>query len=362
MGKLPTLDDVERSFLDAAWDPALWPEALALASQGLGAAGAALLPIKGTTPESAWSSALDELAVGYFRGGWYLRDGRTATIPKILSQGIAIDLDGITLEEMKHNDFYQDYLARLGFKHYAGLRIDAGDELWALSLQRRILEAPFSPDEQRRIATWGRRLSNAATLSVDVSKVRGRALTDLFASLGKPALLLDRFGCVVEFNTTARDLMPDTLLIRRQKVQLGDRRAMQLLDEAIGTMLRPASAVRTAGPILIRNELGPAFSISLTALTGPPASPFARARILLLLNDLGARPMVRAEQLSRAFGLSSGEAKLAVALSGGASLQDAAHELGIANETARTRLKGVFAKTGVNRQTALIALIARLGM
>jgi DNA-binding CsgD family transcriptional regulator len=66
--------------------------------------------------------------------------------------------------------------------------------------------------------------------------------------------------------------------------------------------------------------------------------------------------------LSRAFGLSSGEAKLAVALSSGASLQEAADELGIANETARTRLKGVFAKTGVNRQTALIALIARLGV
>ena len=80
-----------------------------------------------------------------------------------------------------------------------------------------------------------------------------------------------------------------------------------------------------------------------------------------LINDLGARPLAKAEQLTRAFGLTPGEAQLAAALSSGTTLQDAADELGIGNETARTRLKGVFAKTGVNRQTALIALIARLG-
>jgi DNA-binding CsgD family transcriptional regulator len=357
--KLPTLGEVERTFIDAAWDPARWPEALTLVSQGLGAAGCAILPIKGTTPATAWSPSIDELAHGYFHEGWYLRDQRSQTIPKLLTTGVAIDYDGITPDAMRRNDFYQDYLGKLGFMHYAGLRIDAGDDIWALSLQRRSSEAPFSAAEQRRIATWGRRLSNAATLSVEVSKTRGRALTELFASLGKPALLLDRFGHVVEFNEVAQGLMPETLLIRRQKLQLHDRRATEALDDAIGTMLRPASGLHTFGPILVRQEFRPALAISLTALWGQPATPFARARLLVLVNDLGARPLAKAEQLSRAFGLTPGEAQLAAALSSGTSLQDAADELGIGNETARTRLKGVFAKTGVNRQTALIALIAR---
>ena len=70
--------------------------------------GALLLPIKGTTPSSAWSPSVDEAARAYFHGGWYLRDGRAPTIPKLLRQGVAIDLDGITLEEMKRNPFYQD--------------------------------------------------------------------------------------------------------------------------------------------------------------------------------------------------------------------------------------------------------------
>ena len=93
----------------------------------------------------------------------------------------------------------------------------------------------------------------------------------------------------------------------------------------------------------------------------PSGSPFARARLLILIRDLSARPLAKAEQLRRGFGLTPGEALLAAALSNGTSLQDTADELGIGNETARTHLKGVFAKTGVNRQTALIALIARLG-
>ena len=198
-------------------------------------------------------------------------------------------------------------------------------------------------------------------MSVDVSKARGRALTDLFASLGKPALLLDRVGHVVEFNEVAQGLMPKALLIRRQKIQLHDRRATEALDNAIGTMLRPASGLHTFGPILVRQEFRPTLAISLTALWGQPVSPFARARLLILINDLSARPVTKAEQLRRAFGLTPGEALLAAALSSGASLQDVADELGIGNETARTHLKGVFVKTGVNRQTALIALIARLG-
>ena len=361
MRKRPTLDEVERSFLDAAWDPARWPEALTLASEGLAAAGGLLLPLKGTSPTTAWSPSVDELMHSYFHEGWYLRDTRYQTVPKLLTTSVAIDYDGITPDEMRRSDFYQDFLPRLGFKHYAGLRIDAGDDLWALALQRRITEDPFSPDEQRRIATWGRRLSNAASLSVDVSKARGRALTDMFGSLGKPALLLDRLGHVVEFNSAAQGLMPDTLSIRRQKVQLNDDGATEALDDAVGTMLRPASRLHTFGPILVRRKFGPGLAISLTALSGQPMSPFARARLLVLINDLGARPLAKAEQLSQAFGLTPGEAKLAAALSSGASLPEAADELRISHETARTRLKVVFAKMGVNRQTALVALIARLG-
>lgn len=57
------------------------------------------------------------------------------------------------------------------------------------------------------------------------------------------------------------------------------------------------------------------------------------------------------------YGLTQMEAKLAVQLAGGASLEEAAEHLGVSIHTARTHLKAVFAKTGARRQPELVAIL-----
>jgi DNA-binding CsgD family transcriptional regulator len=52
---------------------------------------------------------------------------------------------------------------------------------------------------------------------------------------------------------------------------------------------------------------------------------------------------------------------LAVRLVSGEALRDAARAEAIRYETARTRLKAIFAKTATSRQVELTLLIARLG-
>jgi DNA-binding CsgD family transcriptional regulator len=56
-------------------------------------------------------------------------------------------------------------------------------------------------------------------------------------------------------------------------------------------------------------------------------------------------------------GLTPAEARLAAALVRGFSLEEAAAELVISRNTARTHLKRVFAKTGTCRQGELISLL-----
>lgn len=48
------------------------------------------------------------------------------------------------------------------------------------------------------------------------------------------------------------------------------------------------------------------------------------------------------------------EARLSAALLEGKSMQEFAASAGIADQTAKTHLKNVFAKTGVSRQSALV--------
>jgi DNA-binding CsgD family transcriptional regulator len=61
--------------------------------------------------------------------------------------------------------------------------------------------------------------------------------------------------------------------------------------------------------------------------------------------------------LQRHFGLSTAEARLALRLVMGDTLQSAAVKLDISYETARGHLKNIFNKTGARRQAELVVLI-----
>ena len=64
--------------------------------------------------------------------------------------------------------------------------------------------------------------------------------------------------------------------------------------------------------------------------------------------------MVSHDILMRLYGLTKTEAKLVQLLVGGSTLDSAAQTLDISVNTARTHLKHVFHKTGINRQAELV--------
>lgn len=103
-----------------------------------------------------------------------------------------------------------------------------------------------------------------------------------------------------------------------------------------------------------------------TIIVIAPAGPLATARdqasgaaamVYLLRSEGGA---VRGlDTLCRLHGLSRVESQLIAHLVGGLTISEAAARMRVKVETARTYLKQVFAKTGMHRQTDLIALMTR---
>lgn len=65
------------------------------------------------------------------------------------------------------------------------------------------------------------------------------------------------------------------------------------------------------------------------------------------------------QRLRDLFGLSCAEARLAVAMLRGTALKVAARQRGISYESARFTLRQIYAKVGVNKQGALVALLAQ---
>ncbi len=82
--------------------------------------------------------------------------------------------------------------------------------------------------------------------------------------------------------------------------------------------------------------------------------------VLLLLSNAAGMSTALFDLLRHEFHLSLTEAKIAAALSTGADLKEVAQDRGVSLNTLRTQLASIMEKTGIHRQAALVALVARI--
>ncbi len=82
--------------------------------------------------------------------------------------------------------------------------------------------------------------------------------------------------------------------------------------------------------------------------------------IVTLGSGPGETPALEINRLAQWFALTPSEARLAVALGAGSSLQDYATQRATSINAARFLLKGIFRKTGASSQSQLLAMLAKL--
>lgn len=92
-------------------------------------------------------------------------------------------------------------------------------------------------------------------------------------------------------------------------------------------------------------------------LVEPPQNGAGEVAAILFLRPIDGLAPPSADELRRLFAFSPAEARLAHELAKGQDLKEAAEALGVTINTARTYLRVVFQKAGVNRQSELIRLI-----
>jgi DNA-binding CsgD family transcriptional regulator len=173
---------------------------------------------------------------------------------------------------------------------------------------------------------------------------------------------------VIAANAAADRLFDRDIRISNRRLAVRDRTASRelaaLLDQLAALLDRlrvaPETAAMAAPPIMIRRESGRGVVARALPVSGAARGPFLGARALLILSDMGERRPACAKTLSRAFGLTPAEARLAVLIADGRSLDEAAGRIGIKSQTGRNQLKAIFAKTGTHRQAELVALLSRL--
>jgi DNA-binding CsgD family transcriptional regulator len=351
------LEAVEAAFSEAAINPALWARALNVVTAQTESFGAILVPVAGNhLPNVPISDRMEASFSAYLNGGWHLRDERNNGAAIMKKNGVVDDLEIVNIEEIKKHPYYQDFLAPVGLRWFAGVKVACGDDLWCLSVQRSVEQTPFSSEEKRKLALLSKRLSSAAAISRALGFSTANAALDAFEVSNTAILLIDRFGNVIRANQSAEDLLKGDVRISRGKIAAKDHNAARAVERAIHQLLETRDAA-LAAPIPLPREGQLPILVYLIKLSSLSANSLAECKAVAVLIDPDKRWIPTETTLRASFGFTAAEARLAARISSGAALESVAESLGISKETGRNQLKSIFAKTGVHRQAELVAVV-----
>lgn len=224
---------------------------------------------------------------------------------------------------------------------------------------------PFQEQERQGCRFLVPSLERAISIFMRCAKtLRERAVyMTVVDQVGVGVALVDAQGVVMTTNAIGREILDagDGLKIADGVLIARDPRLTRILHENIRASAEAQTLTQPepGRPIAIER---PASTLPLTAIVypGPNASPALaplRRTAVVVLRDPDRRAAVSSHVVAQLFGLTPAEATLAAQISQGATLDEAAQQLGVRRNTARSQLQSIFQKTGANRQSELVRMI-----
>ncbi|MFZ5653388.1 MAG: helix-turn-helix transcriptional regulator [Pseudomonadota bacterium] len=195
-------------------------------------------------------------------------------------------------------------------------------------------------------------------------EARARLYDELAARVGIGEIHLNRRGEIVHTNLMADAVLAEGHLLRRDagRPRCPDPESDRLLQAALERYLDPvAASLPPSAPIYLQSrEPYDAIGVLVRQLPLWRAAPGPdTAVVALYLGDHVRQMTLSAELLQKLFDLSGAEARVAVQLARGRNVRQTAAALHVSTNTVRTHLARIFAKTGVQRQGELVALLVR---
>ncbi|QGP80601.1 helix-turn-helix transcriptional regulator [Sphingobium sp. CAP-1] len=246
----------------------------------------------------------------------------------------------------------QDNLSRqLGISDRRVIRIkdQEGASAW-LSLTRG--QDAFSAGDGALLIAVAPHMAIALRNFVETERMRVSGTADGLAldRVGVGWIAFDREARVVAMNGTVPVMPGLTVGERLRSDNAATRQALlQMAAEA-------AKGETIASRLVALSDAPPLHAVLTPLIDRPPLMP-SRAVLIALCRRAPQPGAGHAALLADQFTLPRREAELALAMSNGLSISDAATMLGISLETARNYSKRVYAKTGTSGQPDLVRLI-----
>ncbi len=356
---------MDERFLDSLYEaavvPELWPQVLRRFREIAHGAGAVLVAV--TPSSSRWISSspeFDQVVAAHFNS--FPGNERTRRLLERRHAGFLRDIDILSDAEMASEPVYRDFLLPQGLGIGVATSIASpSGEAFILHAER---ERELGHVENGLIARLDRmrpHLARAMLLSARLEFERAQGAARALEAIGLPAAILDREGRALALNPRFEALIPSVAVDRPSRLGLVDSAADNLLAAALQARGDIAGATVRSIPVA-RRESQPPLILHLTPIRGAAHDIFSRATSILVVTPVVVKDVPTADVVQGLFDLTPAEARLAALIAAGHRPREAAAALGVMEETARSTLKRVMAKTGLHRQADLIGLLRGAGV
>jgi DNA-binding CsgD family transcriptional regulator len=355
---MPDFESLVDDIYEAAADPDCWPRIMHDIGKVAEAAGGVLIARRA----DAWlgwrcSGALEKGAEAFFSSGGLQRSQVLGRLLAFNRAGFVSDQEGFTEEEYAEEPVIKEWCAPNGIHHCTATAVPMlNGDLVMFQVKRRKGDPPFGPAELDRLDALRPHLARAGLLAARWRLERLRSATEALATLGIPAAILDVEGRVLAANGLIEDLSSHHVWMPRDRIALIEPAADKLLRGAIADLGNPAATSVRSFPSKGTGERP--VVMHLIPVTGNARDLFGGGLGVLTITHLTRPAALDAALVQSLFDLTPTEARVAGSLAEGLSLDQIAQRHKVKLSTIRSQVKSVFAKTGANRQSQIVALLA----
>ncbi|OCC23637.1 hypothetical protein MB02_10740 [Croceicoccus estronivorus] len=282
-----------------------------------------------------------------------------------LSEGVVtLVSDLFSPEELRQTDYYKEYLSHYGIGHILGVDIGTVRGISGkFRLARLETRMDFGARERaicRGLVPYLRAALNLFVQRIDTEAEKD-ALSLTVSGMSVGSIMVDPDAHVLEANppalailgeadgiiTTAGRIALQNPSQSRQLHELIRRNAEASIDQSVSGLTRAMLVDRPSGKESISLLVRPATRYNRRQLTIRPTA-------LIHVVDPAQPRVTVINALTELFGLTQAEAKVALSLSNGFTINDTARLGATTKNTVRSQVRSIFSKMGINRQSQLI--------
>lgn len=371
MPLLTELSDVIGNIYSSVTEPDLLPQTYDEIARLLGGVGAVVIPVEPNPEFPPYVSGNLIEAMKEYDKVWWSRDPGVIAARELGNPlGVFATEDIVDAETMVNDPHYTDFSTRHGFRYFLSMTMAPLPGVYLIfSVQRRLGIGPVTARERRIAAILRDHLIRSTRLRHRLEHMNrlSRAVIEKLEQAPNGMAILNPEGTVIFSNDILMSFAERGISIRNRRLvatrQVNQKRLDELLDACREPEGAGAAIRQHVTTLVVEGELPLiARATRFLAHDSEAASLFRDLRdfVLLTIIDPSTQRTQQPLEELRALGLSMQEARLAALIAIGQSPAEAAIELNISVATCRTYLKTVFEKLGVNSQSQLSALAARL--